>query len=539
MEGYWGAQRQGLVLQSDFVLNPSAEASSAYIFHATHGHLLDIPAEGDRILEGQTSTPTLRHFSNTPLPDKASLMKVLLAPPPRYIGSLHVSLEPCWESDSNRCRFVLRAGGLPKVQLGMSSLFRSSYTSTETDQVIRIRCSSSPNTCPGPKSIEQLMFNHPKAQNWFELPLQQMIEQSKLGVPTLEKDSGVTRNAAKKSKLHNWFVNTHGNEVLLTLALQCPFPIYESGRCRIITDCLGAALLTRHTPCDRSTMVILHNEKHNRLTEPPKPGYSARDDLLRTAAYLISDCLQMTDLQTCVGDPSLMLQASRLIWQPTEAQTDDEYALAAVTRLRLYKEHKGITEAGILETLQAIHLDEIIDPSATYKINFAAVRDTTEDLIAEWQRNHLSESEFARMLQSLEQVDEEIERLDDPALEGLVRNTKPPVRFPGSTTGLSMGDFRNTTAAGDEGVETLSDESTSPVLRTTETGENSEIPHIEPLITTVRTLEPRECMEMIPISPRTMALGSEQDDERATRGTMVIRASDRRSAGSSIGPRLW
>ena len=383
-------------MQSDFIVNPTELYSAAYLFHATRGRLLDIPTEKGRIVEGEITSPYLRYYNHTPLSDREGIEKALLADPPKYIDTLRIDLEPCWESDQNKSRFVLRAGGIPKLQLGMSSLFNSTHVNTIYNPITRVQCSGESGMCPGPESILELMLHHPLHDPWALLPLQSMIEQGQVGSPTY-KDPEQTKESGEC-----WIAKTYDSEVLVMLALYHEYGSYAQGRDKIITNCLGAGLMKNNSSERRSALIILSNEKHNRLSECRASTYSKREDLLRTAACIIWNTLELRHMKSS-DKYHPVAQVVRLIWQPAHNSTIPYWANTIVKRLVYYKEQKGITEVGILAVLKALELPDFKKPAQEIRKNETTSvqseehfnMNVLEELIQEWQRKNMSETDLA------------------------------------------------------------------------------------------------------------------------------------------------
>ncbi|MCJ1396487.1 hypothetical protein MMC18_009377 [Xylographa bjoerkii] len=381
---HWGRQKQGLVMLRDFALRPSGRPSSSYIFHALQGHLLDVPTLGGRIIDGISTTPTLPS-SNAYLTDKANIITKLQLPAPQYVRSLRIDLEPCWESDANTCRFVLRAGGLPKLQLNMTKFFSDLHENKSENMITRIRCSGS---CPGPKSMHQLMFNHPSETNaWGFLPIQDMVEQRWLGFSHANDE--LPNNEDRET--NNWLVRTYESNVLLALALHCPYVGSRTGRHKIVTDCLGTALMARGPWSSHTTMIILANEKHNFLWDVPGPAYLPRDDLLRTATSIVFNYLEMH----LYG--SFYTQACNFICSTSSIPYRNPTDISPILkRLIYYRDNKGITESGVFDVLQAVIQSHLLKSVSTADDNEAGIA-WVDSLILKWQIENFSALQFSIM----------------------------------------------------------------------------------------------------------------------------------------------
>ena len=172
------------------------------------------------------------------------------------------------------------------------------------------------------------------------------------------------------------------------LALNYDYPGYEDGRHKIITNCLGAALMARVGTCTRSAMIVLSNEKHNRLLEYQETACSKRDELLRTATSLIwTRLIQQSDLM-------LRIQIDLLIQESLNNEYTGQWVEVIPERLLYYKQNKSITEAGIFAVLLALNLRSIIDPEQSPNANTLAVEQKVEGLIKEWQKENMSEEDF-------------------------------------------------------------------------------------------------------------------------------------------------
>lgn len=426
LTNHWGAQKNGLVVLSDFILQPSTRASSAYIYHSLRGHLLDIPTKEDRIIEGLSKIPKIIP-TQIQLHSRDRLLNATTTPPPRYIDSLRLDLEPCWECDPGTCRFVLRAGGIPRLQLGISDLFRSVKTSPKF-KITRIRCPGPNGICPGPESIFRLMLGYDNSQiMWSTLHLSDMIDNGWLG---FDEFSNVSRNPDSRSPdscspesrslyerfsnkpietaANSWFINAYHSDILLMLALHGQ-DFRETPSCdRIVTDCLGAALLAQFRDYSLSTIIIMSHEKHNRLSTALPLDYNRREDCLATAAAIIAhDDLSQAYKSGAVGHIVSMKQLTNLIWQVPEDCDGHRYAEVVVLCLDHSKTINGITQEGILKVLQAIDISKVVYPVRSIETNQGGVAKTTEDLITKWQKDSFSASDYALMIEALERMDEE------------------------------------------------------------------------------------------------------------------------------------
>ncbi|MCJ1396476.1 hypothetical protein MMC18_009366 [Xylographa bjoerkii] len=411
---YWGAQRQGLVLISDFVLNPSTHAASAYLYHCLRGHLLDIPTKEGRVVEGSSTTPTTP-MTNGLLSGRDAVLSVVQNLPPTYLDSLRIDLEPCWESDATTCRFVLRAAGIPRLQLGISSLFTSTKISTYSNTITTVRCADL-HICPGPESIIRMILDHNERHAWSSLSLSSMIEEGWLGFDR-QPDPVLNDEEKEKQRIQNFLVNAYSSDILVMLALHAPYNASSEGCHRIVSDCLGAALMARLTHSSPATMIILSNERHNRVLEAMLPEYDKREDCLQTAASIIYHERRDRYLGSSLDAHMAFQQLANLIVQEPRAY---HYVEKIISCLRHYKDSKAITQAGILQVLRAIDISKVVIPKCAPYTEYKVFEQLAQTLVAQWQKENMSESELAEMVQYMELADEEIDRSDDLALLGHV-----------------------------------------------------------------------------------------------------------------------
>ena len=342
------------------------------------------------------------------------IVGALLKPPRRSIDTLRFDLEPCWESDPNTCCFVLRVEGIPHLQFGLAGLFRSvnrwqSLSMTVVNRgnnVRKIRCAGSCNSCPGPETMNRILLNNLNRRVWIQRPLLEMVEQG-----CLSCDVGGDINQTNSQT--GWITQTYRSDSLLVFALSVAERGYASSKSTIITDCLGAALLAPACWSMDSSEVILSNEEHNRLYENPKPEYSKRDDLLRSAGHLIFNHMKNTDRVPYTN--SIFSQVCRWIWDSQRVADDGtqyhkSYPDAAMQRLVYYSLHDGITEDGMFEVLQNLNISSIIESKADMKTNLIAIARTSDDLIGDWQSRHLTTTQLSAVQQSTLRLDERLKK---------------------------------------------------------------------------------------------------------------------------------
>lgn len=116
----FGVQHHGLSIVSDFMLNPSFKLPSMLVYHVQQGQLLDIPLNGEFIVSGNPTRPRGLRLKAVDV-TIGSKSDVWEAPEP--VDWLRWDMEPCWESDAQKCCFNYRIGGIPRFQVGVQELF--------------------------------------------------------------------------------------------------------------------------------------------------------------------------------------------------------------------------------------------------------------------------------------------------------------------------------------------------------------------------------------------------------------------------------
>ena len=220
-----------------------------------------------------------------------------------------------------------------------------------------------------------------------------MVEQGWLGFS--RANSGYLEN--DESEKCNWLVQTYDSNILLTIALNCPYVGTKAGHHKIVTDCLGAALIARLQWSEQTTIIILANEKHNRLVEAPEPECIKQYDLLCTAASIIFNNIDSSLSKLSRLKDSFRIQACNFICSSQGSSSGpDVDVMPVVERLVYYRDNKGITESGTLEILQAIVKSRIleIDDERDYHEGRIVKVDT---LIREWQIENCSAAQSSIM----------------------------------------------------------------------------------------------------------------------------------------------
>ena len=410
----WGAEQAGLAIVSEFLLRPTRKDRwTCFTYHSILGRLIDIPTQNGYI-EAYNPTPkTLGDGQYHPLSNRNAILTALSVPA-IAINNLRLDLEPCWEDNPDKCSFLLRIGGLPKSQLSINRLYEAdthwlqgTYRA-KNDPCHLVSCDGSSGPwCPGPETI--LCYLLYVQIQWLELPLQRLVEAGKMG----EILSSPVSSPGKTGG--HWIVQTHGDEFLLRLAIMCRLTERSGIKAqKIITNCLGAALWAIDTKPLRSTMIILHNQTHNRLFDSQGPDYDPRNDLLETAAY--NFWVNIYDSPNPYV--KTVRQLSSFIWQPPDHGDTHGYPDLVADKLGFYRYHGGITKAGILAVLQHVNLDKIIDHKRDIAANKIVITEKTEAAIKAWQEANLSRREIQYMLESIHAVDGEIDRSDDPLIAG-------------------------------------------------------------------------------------------------------------------------
>jgi len=410
----WGAEKAGLAIVSEFLLRPTRKDRwTCYTFHSILGRLIDIPTDNGYIEAYNLTPKTMGDGQYYPLSNRNAILTALSAPA-IAIHDFRLDLEPCWEDNPDKCSFVLRTGGLPKSQLSINRLYEADThwledTHRADDKRFHfVSCDGrSGPSCPGPESILRylLYLQH----HWMELPLLRLIETGKLGEILSSPVSSLGETG------EHWIVQTYGDEFLLRLAMMCRLKERpENTAQKIITNCLGAALSGFDTRPLRPTMIILHNQTHNRLFDPQGPDYDPRNDLLRTAAYH----LWLDIYHSPSPNEPIVWSLSRFIWQPPGYGDTYGYPDLIADKLGFYRSNGGMTEAGILAVLQNVNLDDIIDHKLDIAANKAVIAEKTEAAIKAWQEANMSRREVQYMLESIHAVDGEVDRSDDPLIAG-------------------------------------------------------------------------------------------------------------------------
>lgn len=376
----WGAQKAGLTVVNDFILEPMAkDLSASYTYVSFLGRLIDIPTEDGCIVGYNPYPKTMGDSQYRPLMNREAIITALLEPVPSSKDALRLDLEPCCEDDPDKCSFVLRTGGLPKSQVAIDQ-FHNANThqrrtpSNESNQFCFTYCARAPGpSCPAPETILRYLF-HPHDQ-WFELPLLRLIETAKFGQILCCPTSSSNKTSGR------WIVQTHDNELLLRLALMCRLPERLGGKPqKIVTDCLGAGLsaIAINGPC---SMIILHRQFHNRLLDPPEQGYDSRNDLLETAAHHL---WLNKKLYSNPEEPSFW-SISRFIWQPPDYGDNHGYPDIIVNRLA---RHPYIDDHDMFLVLHVVDLDSIIDYKLDVAANKAAIAKRMDQAIKLWVKEH-------------------------------------------------------------------------------------------------------------------------------------------------------
>ena len=411
--GHWGTSRYGLSVVNEFVLRPTTQSSSGYVFYVSRGQLLDIPLKNGCLKSGCSVYHTLPLSQCPAISTENELLGVIQGMPTIDISSLRLDLEPCWDDDPETCCYILRASGVPRLQLSIHSLSRERNENTLDGRVIRVKCSGDRASCPGPASTTQMILHHESYDRCRYLPLDKMIAQ---GCCRTE----VTDVSSKKSARQQpncWIVRTYDSDIMLMIALACEvaqtYSNYEVTR--IVTDCLGTVLMAQRTKPIRPLMIILHQERHKRFMEPQRLGYNQRDDLLMTAATIISEEHNHREVY---GAPSaaqhqVEMEICRLM-QPLDPDDSDEYCRTVIRQLSYYRPCKGANKGWHYFVLRSLDIPSLIDTNDGTEENRKRLRDSTDLLIRQWQRKNLSRVELAEIRKIVHEIDQAVKKIREP-----------------------------------------------------------------------------------------------------------------------------
>ncbi|MCJ1437045.1 hypothetical protein MMC27_006430 [Xylographa pallens] len=163
-------------------------------------------------------------------------------------------------------------------------------------------------------------------------------------------------------------------------------------------------------------MIILSDERHNRFLDATLTGYDKREDCLKAAASIIYNARRDRLLGSSLESSMALPQVTNLVMRVPE---DDYHIKTIVSIFQDHIENKGITQAGVLKVLRAV--DIAIDPNPWCNTEIRGFERLTNTLIAQWQKENMSDSELAEMLENMNCVDEEIDRTEELAALGLGR----------------------------------------------------------------------------------------------------------------------
>ena len=372
-QGFLGTKKYGLVVLSEFIIRPNTQQSTFFILHSFPGQLLDIPTQGDFVVDGHPLSvenryvldDTASHHSNANA-IKTALSVEVFQPP----KGVRIDLEPCWDSDPALCQFVFRTGGLSTLEVSIHQLM---------DLVSKANnikcCETSHRQCPNPDIILEIMFL--EKRKWYYLDNPMTIVN---GLSSSNPDDAIN------STQQNVLVRVGKDERFLILALAL-YPQHT----HYITNCLGAitmepALWSPFT--SKPTLIVLYDEQHNHFLKQQGDEFAKGDDPLVTAAFLI---YQTFCHQT---DKSILEPISHLIWNPAEA--NHPYGREVVSRIRYTMKRypgptenldgeTGITEDSILTLLRALDLVSIVDPANRPEQNRIAINTRLDILLWEMQ----------------------------------------------------------------------------------------------------------------------------------------------------------